>query len=334
MISVTEFNLFAHIATVDDDYEWYEVLDGSCRKCCTNGITSRPQPFQTELDRYPCDQQPLLLLTRRTEESASLPWMVTLGPMGTPWCDRYFGRPIRIRLAIECSDSATAFGFFAWGLLQWWEQRHQLPPADPNLAIIPSEQQPSAVANWILDVPLRQMFASEWMHEPWLNTVSEPLVHRRLPVTRRYSNDARDHLLNWLGCNMTPKPKRLQPFDGSFENGLGSQCIAAVSQGIMPQYHHQTLWSLGMESIYPDRWQELVTSEESFAPEPWQRKRSENRRTKYPTCDVNTLVRVCQACVHETLVLLRRAVRRTPRPDTYATSDSARDTRKTQRRPS
>lgn len=334
MLTATEFNVFAHIATVDDDYEWYEVLDGRCKRCDTKGLMGSPQQFQRELNQYPCDQQPLLLLARRAEESTSLPWMVTLGPLGTPWCDRYFGRPIRMRLVIECSDSAMAFGIFAWGLLQWWEQRQQLPPADPQLADIPSEEQPSAVAKWIMDVPLSDMLSSEWMHEPWLKTGSEPLVDRPLPLSRRYSHEARDQLLDWLGCNMTPRPTSMQPFDGLVENGLESQFIAAVSQSIMPQYHQQTLRSLGMEPFYPDRWQAIDAPYDDFSPQPWRKKGSKNRRADRSRYGVNALGQLCRRCVIDSLVLLRRAVQRTTRRDDYATSDSTRDTRKTPRRPS
>ena len=308
MYTISSLNVFAQFATIDDDYEWYAIDDSNCSRC------GSIQLFHDELSRYPLDQQPLLLLVRRPHGKATLPWMVTLGPIETPWCDRFFGRPIRIRMAIECEHVEIAFGIFSWGLQQWWDQREIRPVHDPLLTTLPRLQQPAAIADWIRNVPLAEMLSSEIIHEPWPNTIRESHSDDHVAMIRQYSEEANSELLGWLANYLQSTASVTTSMNVNPMKTFQSQFIAAVSQGMIPRYHRRTLRALGMEGFFPSQWQHHSFEDEVFA----QRDRRRQAKAKcapQPTPNLMTnVIRSCQHYVTASLEVLQKVIaRRLPR---------------------
>lgn len=244
----SQLMIHAHIATVDDDYEWYQIDDSICKRC------EDFQRFQQELSLYPIDQQPLLLLSQRLDTTITLPWMVSLGPIGTPWHDRFFGRPIRIRLAIECESEESALRIFSWGL-QWWSQRDSLPAPDVELATLPRQHQPAAVSEWLLDVKVREMVSVVLNDE--LSPVRPETItsDEQRPMFALYRESTKVQLLLWLEDYLRKLGHHSESNATNKDTYPKSKLIAAVSEGIMPQYHQFTLRALGMENFFPAEWQ-------------------------------------------------------------------------------
>lgn len=256
MLEESQLMLHAHIATVDDDYEWYQIGDSICERCENSKL------FMRELSRYPMDQQPLLLFSQRLGFTEAMPWMVSIGPIGTPWHDRFFGRPIRIRLAIECESEETALRIFSWGL-QWWTQRNSFPDPDAGLATLPNDKQPAAVAEWLLKVKFREMLSidlSRWL-SPWrLNTIR---LDKQRPMVALFGEITKIELLHWLEDYLLKFGHHEESINTSKNACPQSKLIAAVSEGIMPLYHQYTLRALGMENCFPVEWQPHIVGNSS-----------------------------------------------------------------------
>jgi hypothetical protein len=328
MYKISSLNIYAQLATIDDDYEWYAVEDSNCSRCSSTLL------FHDELSRYPLDQQSLLLLVRRPHGKATLPWMVTLGPIETPWCDRFFGRPIRIRLVIECEHVEIAFGIFSWGLQQWWEQREIRPLPDPHLATLPRLQQPAAIADWIKNVPLTEMLSSDIVHEPWPNSLRESPAAEQVAMIRQYSGEANSELLEWLTGYLQSTASITTSMNVNPMKTFQSQFIAAVSQGMIPRYHRQTLRALGAESFFPAQWQHHSLEDELFAQRD-RRRRANAKCALQPTPNLMTnILHSCQRYVIASLEVMQKVIARRLTPENQPEMRSEYKPRKSKRRSS
>lgn len=238
MADQSQFRIVAQIASLDSDYDWYLIEPNSSPEKA-DGMKAILSSF-----RQLPDMQPLVALSATRDASQGLGWSITLGPLETPWRDRVFGRTIRVRLIVGCAQQDLAYNVFEWAVLKWWDQRDVVPVSDIETLKGSEQAQLKTIVQW-----LEQQVLSPMLEHESTPLIEESLVHGKghsaRNVTARFSESNRNELLARLR-------RRLMATSTKEANSFES--LAAISEGLVPDYHRHTQLSLGVEKLYPAQW--------------------------------------------------------------------------------